>query len=668
MTEISTNKRLLGLVVPVGALRSMQSAGTGEFADIVELAHFAKKLGLGLIQLLPVNDTGYESSPYFALTAFGLNPIYMRIGAIPEAADFKSKIEALRDDFEKKTRFPYYQVAKAKISLLRDIYDANRASIEKDAALGKWITANKWVVPYAVYRALKDEHEMKSWREWHSSRHLTSKEIDALWNNSGKRSAHIFWAWIQYHLDMQFQQAAREVEKLGIILEGDLPILMNEDSSDVWAHPELFNQNLSAGAPPDMYSPAGQNWGFPIYNWKAHEDQNFEWWKERLAVAARYYKAYRIDHVLGFFRIWATDKNNVSAALGRYVESVPVRYAELKALGYDAGRIRWVTEPHIPTNEVWDAVQRAACGNENEVRHVFDTALERIGDEELWLFKKSITCEKDILALDIHSAAKNYLTLAWSNRIFMEIRDGGSNNTAGAAEYAPLWYYKTSRAYTSLTNGEKAELDKFIEKKKTASEKIWKTQGDKLLGVLAASSSMLPCAEDLGAVPECVPKTLAKLKILGLRVTRWHREWNKEGTPYVPFAAYPELSVCTPAVHDSSTVREWWEREASQDEFAHFIGAPSLPRVYNPGTARTVLKAIAQAASRFRVFQIQDLLHLSPRWYAEDAASERINVPGTNNEFNWTWRLPATICEIADDTELVNAVKELAAVKKTTKK
>jgi 4-alpha-glucanotransferase len=181
--------------------------------------------------------------------------------------------------------------------------------------------------------------------------------------------------------------------------------------------------------------------------------------------------------------------------------------------------------------------------------------------------------------------------------------------------------------------------------------------------MLIESSSMLPCAEDLGAVPGCVPRVLTKLKILGLRVVRWHRRWDVDKQPYIPFEEYPELSVCTGAVHDSSTIREWWEREADQQQVAGFIGLPSLPKIYNPGTAKAILTKTASARSRFRVFQIQDLLHLSTKWYAEDPASERINVPGTNNEFNWTYRLPAPIGEIGKDKDLVKAVAELSKVK-----
>jgi 4-alpha-glucanotransferase len=155
---------------------------------------------------------------------------------------------------------------------------------------------------------------------------------------------------------------------------------------------------------------------------------------------------------------------------------------------------------------------------------------------------------------------------------------------------------------------------------------------------------------------------LSKLNILGLRVVRWFREWDKPGEPYVPFEDYPELSVCTAAVHDSSTLREWWEREADQYGFCGFIGYPSLPQIYNPGVAKLLLQKISAAASRFRVFQIQDLLHLSPRWYAEDPASERVNVPGTYTRFNWTYRLPAAIAEIAKDKDLIQAVSDLAQI------
>jgi len=206
-------------------------------------------------------------------------------------------------------------------------------------------------------------------------------------------------------------------------------------------------------------------------------------------------------------------------------------------------------------------------------------------------------------------------------------------------------------------------LNELVEKNRKKSGKIWEVQGKRLLSVLVESSPMLLCAEDLGPIPSYVPKVLAKLNILGLRVVRWYREWEKDGQPYVPFEKYPELSVCTVSVHDSSTVREWWENEADQEKFAGFIGYPSLPKIYNPGLAKIILSKAAGARSRFRIFQIQDILHLSNKWYARDAASERVNIPGTNNEFNWTYRIPVSVAEIGRDTDLINTVREISRVK-----
>jgi 4-alpha-glucanotransferase len=414
-----------------------------------------------------------------------------------------------------------------------------------------------------------------------------------------------------------------------------------------------------------MYSPDGQNWGFPTFNWQVQEKNDYSWWKARLKCAERYYSAYRIDHVLGFFRIWASRKEENSAVLGRYIPFTPVIPKDFKALDFDESRIRWICEPHILTGEVWDAIKMNWCGNflEEEINaaanKVFELALNRVSNEELWLFKKEIRGEKDLAALDIHPGAKAFLTKAWGDRIFFEHEKN---------QFFPVWYYKDSRAYISLSEDEKESLDKLLEKRTAASEKIWETEGKRLLSMLVDSSTMLPCAEDLGAVPACVPKVLTQLNILGLRVVRWHRDWSEDDQPYVPFEDYPELSVCTPAVHDSSCLREWWDKEADQNAFCDFIGVPSLPKVYNPGTARIILNRIASAASRFRVFQIQDLLHLSNNWYAADPASERINIPGTVNDFNWTYRLPANISELGEDEQLVNAVSELATVKPAVKK
>jgi len=671
MEKPAVNKRLLGVAVPLGALRTKNGIGVGEFNDLCDFAVLCKKMKMGLIQILPVNDTGYESSPYASLTAFGLHPLYLRIEGLDEFANadnsVKKRIKAAREKFDKNKRFSHYEVLKEKLGICNVIYDANKADILKSAKngiLSAWIGKNSWVKEYAVYRRLKHVNGEKSWKDWKEYSSVTPEDITKLWNDDALREEHIFWVWLQQALDCQFSKAAEKIAEAGIVLEGDLPILMNEDSCDVWAHPEIFNQELSAGAPPDMYSPDGQNWGFPIYNWEAQEADNFKWWKLRLSVAEKYYSAYRIDHVLGFFRIWASSHRDHSSALGRFVPSVPVTSGDLKRLGFDKSRVRWVSKPHIPTGEIWDALKNnwgGPCTNTEvalEADKVFSKALERVNSEELWLFKKSIKGEKDIDALALHPAAGKYLMAKWKDRLFFEHDKG---------KFSPVWLYKNTKAYASLSENEKRALEELLEKRNKKSEKIWMSLGMKLLSVLVESSGMLPCAEDLGAVPSCVPKVLSKLKILGLCVVRWFCDNKAAGEPFIPFEKYPQLSVCTLAVHDTSTVREWWEKEADQKKFSGFLGVPSLPKIYNPGTAKVILSKTASARSRFRVFQIQDLLHLSNNWYSANPADERVNVPGTVSDFNWTYRLPATINEIAKDKELILTVKELTRVKAAKK-
>ncbi|MHC6202861.1 4-alpha-glucanotransferase [Breznakiellaceae bacterium SP9] len=656
--------RLIGTVVPVGALRGADSIGVGEFPDLIEFAELCTKVGIGLVQILPVNDTGYESSPYSALSAFALHPLYLRIGDLPEAntAATKEKLAALKKQFDGQTRFPYYQLMQAKMQLLREIYDASQREItgpKETGILAKWIEKNQWVKAYAVYRHLKEANDEKSWKDWTTHKRVTPAEIETLFNDVGLRHSHLFWAWLQLSLDKQFKDAASAVSAKGILLEGDLPILINEDSADVWAHPEYFNQDLSAGAPPDMYSPEGQNWGFPIYDWKAQGRDDFKWWKERLSVAGQYYGAYRIDHVLGFFRIWASPRSDYSAALGRYVPYIPIKTTDLQDIGFDQGRINWFSRPHVPTGELWDALRNNWGGPHSEAdvagaaEQAFSMALERIGQEELWLFKNTIKGERDIAALGLHIAAQAYLIKAWSNRLFLEYEKNS---------FFPVWYGRNSRAYNSLSQEEKQRIEGLLESRRLESEAQWEKEGKRLLSLLGKSSPMQACAEDLGAVPDCVPRVLTALKILGLRVVRWTKHYDRSGEPYVSFAEYPQLSVCTTSVHDSSTLRDWWDHEANQNEFASFINVPSLPKVYNPGTAKKIIHETAGAASKYRVFPIQDLLHLSPKWYAKDDNTERINIPGSSNEFNWTYRLPAPIAEIGQDTDLLHALEELTAL------
>jgi 4-alpha-glucanotransferase len=670
-------RRLSGLVFPLSAIRGDASPGCGEFPDLTRAAELASTWGFDLIQLLPVNDSGFQNSPYSALSAFALHPIYLRIGDLPElaagetgpvghaAAGLSVEADALVRRFSGAERVPHEALLGAKLGLLRRIWSCasegeGPARLALSSELDAWIAANPWSKSYAAFVALKTLNSERPWWEWTSHKDPTAADIESLWGDRALASELRFWAWLQMRAGGQFRGAAEYLAGKGIALMGDIPILMNADSADVWARRDCFRLELSAGAPPDMYSSLGQNWGFPIYDWEALERQSYGFWAERLAEADRYYSCYRIDHVLGFFRIWALSERESTGAIGRFVPDVPVSRGDLEALGFAPERIRWMSRPHVPT---WRLVQAAG---ESAAKGAASAALERIGEEELFLFKDSVRGGKDIEALpSISPAARDCLLTAWRDRALFEYAPGS---------FVPTFDRSASTCWPTLSDQERDKLETLFRAKRVQAEELWARTGKSLLGAIARTVPMLPCAEDLGSVPDCVPKVLEDLGILGLRVLRWTRRWNEVGQPYLPVADYPELSVACPSVHDSSSIREWWEAEADREETWRFASA-SLGRDLGPcptklGTeqAASLLELLARSSSRIAVYPIQDILALSEKLRPVDPKSERINVPGTVGIGNWSYRVPASVEEILADRKLSTKVRSLAKARSVSGK
>jgi 4-alpha-glucanotransferase len=656
------DRRLSGLVVPLSALRTESSPGCGEFPDLAAAGDVAASWGFELVQLLPVNDSGAQESPYFALSAFALNPIYLRIADLPElrgegSAELAAEARSLVERFGGSERVPYCPLLAAKLELLRKVWDfaraaAGRAGKDAVGALDSWIEANPWSRAYAAFVALKAANRELPWWEWKGRRNPSDADIERLWEDGSLGDEPRFRSWIQMRAEEQFRAAAEGLAARGIALMGDIPILMNGDSADVWSRRRFFRLDLAAGAPPDMYSALGQNWGFPIYDWEALEHEGYGFWRERLAEADKYYSCYRIDHVLGFFRIWSLSDRESSGAMGRFVPDIPVSRRELEEIGFSTERIRWLSRPHVPS---WRLVQAAG---DSAAKGAAFAALSRIGDEDLYLFKDSILGEKDIEALPtVSPAARDFLLSAWRDRVLYEYDPG---------IYAPTWSYRLASAWPTLWDGERGALESLIARKKAEAEELWARTGRALLGALKSFVPMLPCAEDLGAVPACVPETLAELGILGLRVLRWARRWDEAGQPYLPASEYPELSVACPSVHDSSSLREWWEEEADRDATwrmaAEALGRDlgPCPERLGPGEAEALLEVVARSASRIAVYPIQDLIAMSESLRPEDPASERVNVPGTVGGTNWSYRIPATLGAVLAEKKLATKARSLA--------
>ena len=667
------NKKLRGVAVPLGALYTKDNPVIGEFGDLKPFADFCKASGISIIQLLPVNDTGTQSSPYSGLSAFALHPIYIRLKEIKEFKELYStnqKFKKNYDDLFSKDnyclRYNYDSILNSKNELLKMLYDCSEEGKSGEAGeeLSKWIKENAWVKEYAVYKNLKWNYMQASWKSWLDTDRIKSREeILALWNKKAFKKEHLFYAWCQMIADSQFRSAVEYVHKAGLMLKGDMPILMNEDSCDAWACPEVFNQSLRAGSPSDGDNPKGQNWGFPTYNWSHLKEDNYGWWKKRLKNASKYYDAYRLDHILGFFRIWAIPEADVNALNGHTEPYSAIKKTELYELGFDDDRIRWLSKPHIPTSIIEDITW-----NHEAAHKILSLFCNKLEGEELWLFKDSVKGSKEIAESDLSalcsedaaSRIKEVLINKWSDISLIEV----SKN-----KYLPLWTYGQSTSWKSLNQKEAEALSELFEKVNKKEQKLWKKQAEEIFEAITSGLKMIPCGEDLGVGIACVPETMKKFNILGLRVVRWCREWSEEGQPYQPFEDYEPLSVTTTSVHDSSTLRQWWEEE--KDSVKAFIKLvdknltdeeikQAAEKDFSPEIAEKILKAAATSASIFFIPPLQDLLYMDKALWLEKAADERINVPGTVTNFNWTYRLPCTLEELAKNTDLIEKIKKIA--------
>lgn len=672
MTKI---ERLTGTAVPLGALRTEKAASIGEYTDLKKLADFAKKSGLGLIQLLPVNDSGTQSSPYSALSAFALHPIYLSLesiegfdGLYKSNAEFKKNYDAFISYHKDAERFSYDDVNNSKDYFLRQIYAETETAKKGKASkeLEAFIKKNSWVIPYAVYKNLKYSYMQASWKSWKKTdTGLSEEEIKKRWN---AEPAHLYYAWLQAECEKQFSESVEYCRKNKILIKGDLPILMNEDSCDAWSHPEIFNQSLRAGSPADGENPAGQNWGFPIYNWKNLKADNYTWWKNRLINASKFYDAYRLDHILGFFRIWAIPENDCNALNGHTEPFAGFKADDLYELGFDDERIRWLSVPHVPTHVIEDITWNHE--KSHEILKLFATKLP---NEELWLLdgagKKAFGSknieEADLSGMELCTEEaeikiKEYLVKAWSDRTLIPM----SKN-----KYVPGWIYGQSTSWGTLNDMEKEKLTELFKKVSLKENKTWEKNATEILTALTEATDMIPCGEDLGVGFACVPRVMKKLGILGLRVVRWCRKWNEEGQPYVPFEDYEPLSVCTTSVHDSSTMREWF----NNSQFT--INNSQLMEIKNEETESelsktnnlfdsqlsigNLLSACKASKSTWFIPPLQDLLYINKKYWKENAEDERINVPGSVNPFNWTYRIPARLEELLEDKELCEKIKEL---------
>lgn len=313
-----------GIAVPLSALRSKKDCGIGEFLDVISLVDWCKEVNLDVIQFLPLNDTGSDPSPYNPISSCALHPIYLSLHALP----YLERLPVLQEElssFEELNSLPrvsYHEVQERKLSWLRKYFQEVGLQLVQEEAYLRFIEDNSWVLPYALFKVLKEQNDQKNWADWDLSlRSPSLEEFELLLEENEFEVS--FYCVLQYLSSQQLKQVKDYAASKDVLLKGDVSILISRDSADCWAEPKLFDFTLAVGAPPDKnYNEDGQYWGFPLYNWEEMKAQEYCWWKQRIGSAAQYFDLYRIDHATGFFRIWAIPLNG-DPKEGKYLPENP---------------------------------------------------------------------------------------------------------------------------------------------------------------------------------------------------------------------------------------------------------------------------------------------------------------------------------------------------------
>ncbi|HNA62685.1 MAG TPA: 4-alpha-glucanotransferase [Rhabdochlamydiaceae bacterium] len=329
--------RYHGIDLPLASLHSNQSCGIGEFNDLLLLIDWCHDVGFDVIQLLPLNDSGTDPSPYSALSSCALHPIYLSLGALPGSpAPDGIHLNAL-------PRVSYLEVLSFKLNFLHAYFAESGHQILDSSDFEEFVVKNPWLLSYALFKVLKDKLQHTPWMSWPDE--LKSPDFNHLVELHAEEMK--FYFAIQFLCHQQLATVKKYAASKGILLKGDIPILISPDSADTWFKPHFFNFNFSAGAPPDAYNSEGQYWGFPIYNWEVIRNDDFSWWHQRLHIATHYYDLYRIDHVVGFFRIWAIPLNHPPRE-GKFIPENPALWLPQ---GREILQMMLATSPMLPIAE-----------------------------------------------------------------------------------------------------------------------------------------------------------------------------------------------------------------------------------------------------------------------------------------------------------------------------
>jgi 4-alpha-glucanotransferase len=647
-----------GVAVPVFSLRSKNGFGVGEFNDIRLLVDWAKATGLKLIQLLPINDTiatnsWMDSYPYAAISAFALHPLYINLPGVAgkDLAKTLAPLKKKQERLNALAEVDYEEVIKFKLGVLKELYEVLGTNSLESNDYKEFFSRNEhWLEPYAAFCFFRDRNGHSFSNEWKTNGDYDPAEIKKLCSPKSTSFKEIaFYYFVQYHLHLQLKDAADYAHKKGVVLKGDIPIGVYRYGCDAWVAPGLFNMCWQAGAPPDDFTIIGQNWGFPTYNWKKMQQDGFSWWKQRFEQMSGYFDAFRIDHILGFFRIWSIPVNAVQGLMGRFVPCLPVHITEFGENGI------WFDYQRYCRPYITDEIVAAVFGEmAEEIKPLYLVENEFDGYDLQLEFETQKQVEEHFSHLEEseeNNKIRSGLFYLISNVILFE-----EENSAGEEFHFRISMDKTdSFKQLDPTTQEKLR-DLYINYFYRRQDEFWKKEAMHKLPQLKSATNMLVCGEDLGMVPHCVPEVMQQLGILSLEIQRMPKDPQTEF--FHPDNA-PYLSVITPSTHDMSTIRGWWleNRQRTQDFYNHLLGQwGEAPEFCEAWVNRAIVLQHLYSPAMWSIFQVQDILGMSETLRREDPNEERINNPANPKNY-WRYRMHIPLEELIKQKEFNEELK-----------
>ena len=656
-----------GVALPVFALRSESGLGVGEFNDLRLLTDWAVLTGLQLVQVLPINDTvathtWVDSYPYAAISVYALHPQFIHLEGIAKLKDKKAAAELarLRQEFNAKDFVDYEPVMAAKWKFLRLLYKQEKKNFLADAEYRQFrAEQGPWLVPYAAFSALRDRFGTADFGQW-PAEFRTPPDLGALTAETAADYDDFgLFFFVQFHLDKQLRAAVAHARAQGVVLKGDLPIGIYRHSVEAWTQPELFHLDQQAGAPPDDFSTTGQNWRFPTYNWERMAQDGYAWWQQRLGHLARYFDALRIDHILGFFRIWEMPIDSVQGLLGHFSPALPLHRDEI------AQRLGWFDHGRLCAPYIRWHVLEALFGK--EAQGVFEEYLEDAG-YGTYRFKDGLGTQRQLEAyvqgkIAAEPQHADYFNWLLPN-LYRLVNEVLFVPAATAGFYHPRITLNKTWSFRELDGDEARRRlydDIYVDFFFRRHEEFWRAQGLTKLPAVRYATDLLICGEDLGMVPASVPGVMRQLGILGLNIQRMP---GQPGLEFGDPAAAPYLSVVTTSSHDMSTLRGWWHenRVATQRYFETLLGhrREVAPRYCEPWVVREIVEQHLASPAMWAIFPLQDLLGMDGQLRRVNPDDEQINVPGNPAHF-WKYRLHLPLEELVDTVGFNEPLRALVA-------